>query len=620
MENNIKKHFEVIEEANAWIGNCLDGNKGHQAYKNVVNCRRNLKRKKSALEGNPAAALYGESQVGKSYLISSLLSEEGKSFGISDHKGKVHNFIENINPPGGGTESTSLVSRFSVRYKPKDQKFPVKSVLLSPADIILVLCDSFYNDINLSNATNAHFLSKEEINKEVYDLKEKYQTSSNQQNVFIEDDLLDIQDYFKEYFQKADKVIDSIFFDEISFIISKVNPNEWKDIFCLLWNKNETFTSLFNGLIVEFQKLDFAKEIFLPIESVLNNFGTLLDVERLEEMYVDSENLLKDEKAQNYTPKTKALLENDKIIEFEKSHLCALTAELVFSQPDELCNSKPFLKETDLLDFPGARSRLNVPIDSIENKNIPKLLLRGKVAYLFNKYSDEEKINILIFAAKHEQTAQRLLPRLINNWVSKTVGEDSGKRESFIKNSKISPLFVIGTFFNVNLHFDPRQDKIGDVGTPLKNRWVQRFTKTLAREYFEAETYSWFNNWTQTQKNFQNIYLLRDFQLSEIKNNLYRGYREHKKEIEEVVTNEFPNFRKELRQSFLDYDFVKNHFKDPEKTWDEAASINKDGAVLIIENLTLAANNINAARREKIINELNDIKNSLIKELFKTLP
>ncbi|MDR0724766.1 MAG: putative virulence factor, partial [Prevotellaceae bacterium] len=168
MERNIQKQLSIIEKSNVWIKSSLEGEKQKNVYRNLVNCRRKLNRKKFALESNPAAAMYGESQVGKSYLISSLLSEEGKPFGITDENGVVHNFIEEINPPGGGSESTSLVSRFSVNYKPSNPVFPVKAILLSPADIALVLCDSFYNDIKPAHDSA---LKTEEINAEIETLK-----------------------------------------------------------------------------------------------------------------------------------------------------------------------------------------------------------------------------------------------------------------------------------------------------------------------------------------------------------------------------------------------------------------------------------------------------------------
>ncbi|MDR1793157.1 MAG: putative virulence factor, partial [Bacteroidales bacterium] len=613
MKENINKQLEIIEKSNAWIKTSLEGNKAKDAYRNMVNCRRKLNKKKFALEGNPAAAMYGESQVGKSYLISSLLSEEGQPFSITDEHNEVHNFIEKINPPGGGSESTSLVSRFSVNYKPINARFPVKAVLLSPADIVLTLCDSYYNDINFSKSQNIHFLSTDEINEEVFQLKKRLKDRKTQQTVFCEDDVLDMQDYFAEYFQKADKVIDSKFFDEISLLISKARPDEWKEIFSLLWNKNEFFNALFGKLIEEYQRLDFAKELYLPMESVLYAHGTLLDVKRLREIYTEPDRI-----EPNYTATTKILLSGtNKEVDFAKSYLCALTAELVFSQSETLLNSKPFLKETDLLDFPGARSRMEKPLEAIEDKTIPDLLLRGKVAYLFNKYSDAEKINILIFCAKHEQTAQRIMPRLLNNWVNKIVGDTAEKREAFIAKSKISPLFVIGTFFNVNLAFNPLLDKADGTGTPLNNRWLQRFTTTLEKEYFEKVTYTWFENWTKSQPDFQNIFLLRDFEKSETPSNLFKGFNTHKTELEEVPTLQYPNFRQDLRQSFLDYDFVRRHFANPAESWDEATSINKDGTQLIISKLTVAANNINAARREKTFVELQEIKQTILTELLK---
>jgi hypothetical protein len=612
MEKDIQKQLEIIEKSNAWIKNSLEGNKQKEAYRNMVNYRRKLNKKKFALEGNPAAAMYGESQVGKSYLISSLLSEEGKPFSITDENSVVHNFIEEINPPGGGSESTSLVSRFSVSYKPENQKFPIKAVLLSPADIVLVLCDSFYNDINLKTSQNIHFLSTDEINNEVAEIKNRLNTRSNQQKIFGEDDVLDMQDYFGEYFQKADKVIDSKFFEEISLLISKAKPSEWAEIFSLLWNKNEIFTTLFGKLIDEYQKLDFAKEVYLPTNSVLYAYGTLLDVKRLREIYTEPDRI-----EPNYIPNTRLFLpKTSQEIDFAKSYLCALTAELVFSQSESLLNSKPFLKETDLLDFPGARSRMEKPPEAIEDKTIPDLLLRGKVAYLFNKYSDAEKINILIFCAKHEQTAQRIMPRLLNNWVNKIVGDTPDKRDFFVAKSNISPLFVIGTFFNINLAFNPLLDKESDKSS-LTYRWLQRFTTTLEKEYFEKSTYLWFENWTKSQPDFQNIFLLRDFEKSERPSQLFSGYNENKREIAEVPTPQYPNFRADLRQSFLSYDFVKRHFANPEESWDEAASINKDGTKLIIDKLTVAANNINAARRDKTIAELNEISQNILTELFK---
>jgi hypothetical protein len=604
MESTINTQLEIIEKSIKWIKetDSMRGAKGETARKELVKFRRKLNRKKFALEGNPAAAMYGESQVGKSYLISSLLSEEGKPFGITDNNNIVHNFIEEINPPGGGSESTSLVSRFSVNYKPVNPKFPVKATLLSPADIVLVLCDSFYNDLKPVHKLT---LQAEQINAEIETIKTNLQTKNIQQSILNEDDIWEMKDYFTDYLPKANNVLNSKFFDEISLLISKTEPNEWKDIFSLLWYKNEKFTTLFTQLITEYGKLNFSNTVYLHLESVLYKHGTLLDVKRLKEIYENPDKIESDYKAD-----TTVLCNGNEII-FAKSFLCALSAELVFSQPNSLLTSKPFLKETDLLDFPGARSRLTLPQNLIEREIIPELLLRGKVAYLFNKYSDAEKINVLLFCAKHEQAAQRAMPEMLNNWINKIVGKTPEERETFVSKSKIPPLFIIGTFFNVNLQHNPQQDRQGD-NSSLNYRWNQRFERTLAEQMLNTEIYPWFENWTTSKSKFQNIFLLRDFEKSDIISHIFKGYNENKKELEEIIPPQYPDFKEKLRQSFIDYPFVKQHFENPENTWDEAASINKDGTKLIIDKLTIAANNIDYARKEKTISELNDIAHKII--------
>ena len=610
--DKINKYLEVTEKSIQWVINSLDGDKQKKTRRNFVNFRRELNKKKFALEGNPAAAVYGESQVGKSYLISSLLSMPGKAFEITDRDGKSYHFIEEINPPGGGSESTSLVSRFSINDKPVNPQYPVTARLLSPADLVMALCDSFYNDIKLTNRENV--LQTNDIDKEVELLKEKWHARTPLQNAICEDDILDIQDYFDNFSTKASNITNSCFFEEISLLIPKIQPSEWKGVFQLLWNNNKVFTELFADMIAEYEKLNFAKTLYLPIEAVLYKHGTLLDVNRLREIYEQPAMI-----ETNYKADTPVLFFDDKevIKPFLKSYLCALTAELIFNQPEALAESKGFLRESDLLDFPGARSRLTLPEDKIEKEIIPELLIRGKVAYLFNKYSDSEKVNILLFCAKHEQAAQRSMPEMLNNWINKIVGDSCEKREAFIQKSKVPPLFIIGTWFNVNLQYNPKHDKEGD-NASLKNRWYQRFEKTLAKELLNTEVYDWFENWTGIKQRFKNIFLLRDFEKSdEHASKLFKGFREHKEEKEEIKPENFPDFREKLRQSFLENDFVNNHFESPEESWDQAASINKDGAELIIKKLSIAANNINAARNEKTKTELNAIARGIISELKK---
>lgn len=604
MEKMINTQLEVIERSIKWVKETesMRGAKGDNAYRNLVNFRRKLKKKKFALEGNPAAAMYGESQMGKSYLVSGLLSETEKPFTVIDGQGNSYDFINKINPEGKSVESTSLVTRFSTEYKVENPSFPIKAKLLSPADLVLVLCDSYYNDVK---AKIDIALKSEAISEKVSELCSKYENKSIQQSQLSEDDILDIRDYFHSNFStKSTNVIHSTYFDKIPVLIAKTRSDEWPEIFSLFWNYNEIITRLFSELLKQYSKLNFTTEIYLPIQAVLRDNGTLLDVSRLHEIYGAYEG-----KNQSYKAETSVMfLKNGNEIifdNFSKSYLCALSAELVFSLPEALLKSKPFLNKTDLLDFPGARHRLGIHEEDIEDKNIPQMLLRGKVAYLFNKYSSSEKINILLFCHNDRQSAQSVMPEMLNNWIGNMIGKTPEERNTFIEKSKVSPLFLVSTMFNLDLQFDFNND--GEGKRNFKDsRWEKRFLKVLKREIIGAGTHRWFNDWTTKSQNFQNIFLLRDFYYSsETNSNIYEGYNESKIEKREIIPNTYSNFRIDLRQSFTDYDFVKLHFENPENSWDRAVKINEDGTELIIEKLYIAASNINEARNEKIISELN---------------
>jgi hypothetical protein len=614
MNQNIFKQLELIEKSNAWIKSSLDGEKQKNAYRTMVDFRRKLNKKKFSLEGNPAAAMYGESQMGKSYLVSSLLSESGKPFTIIDGQENTYDFINKINPIGKGAESTSLVTRFSTDYKWENPEFPIKAKLLSPADLVLVLCDGYYNDVK---AKIDIALKSDEINGKVLELCNRYENKSIQQTQLSEDDIIDIKDYFDKNFSvKTSRINDSIFFEKIPSLIANTEPVEWSEIFGLLWNKNPKITKLFSELLKQYEKLDFTTEIYLPIEAVLRDNGTLLDVARLHEIYgkyEGSEPTYKEDTSVMILNKGQAKTVNN----FSKSYLCALTAELIFRLPKELERGKQFLKNTDLLDFPGARHRLGIHEEDIDDKSIPQMLLRGKVAYLFNKYSYSEKINILLFCHSDRQSAQSIMPEILANWIGDMIGETPDERQAFIEKSKVSPLFIVSTMFNIDLQFDFNNDQKGNVNF-LNNRWEKRFLKVLKKEIIGSETYRWLEGWATTKPNFDNIYLLRDlYYSSETNSKIYEGYNKNKAEIKEIIPETYPEFRKDLRQTFIEYPFVKRHFVNPAESWDRAASINEDGTKLIIDKLTLAADNINLARAEKLFNELKGISQNIIAELLK---
>ena len=601
MEQKINTQLNIIEKSIEWVKKTesMQGAKGKNAYRNLVNFRRKLNKKKFALEGNPAAAMYGESQAGKSYLVSALLSVAGKSFKVIDGRGNEFDFKNQINPRGNEMESTSVITRFSTKYKWINPDYPIIAKLLSPTDIILVICEAYYNNLKVNKP-----LSFDELKEKISSFEVAYANKHECQKLIIEDDIFDIEDYFNENFSKLvyNNIKDANFFEKISALVAKIPSEEWKNVFSLFWNFNPQLTKLFDDLIKQYRQLNFTDMVYLPMDAVLRDKGTLLDVSRLDEIY-DSFKGQETEYSEQSSVFYKDTEGNEKTIEFSKPYLCALTAELIFVLPEVFKEDKPFLAQTDLLDFPGTRRFETTNEENISDKSLTVLLRRGRVDYMFNKYSSNERINALLFCQNHKQSSQSVMPEKLNRWIGSMMGESPEERETF--KSPISPLFIISTWFNKDLEFDFNND-IPDKTQSLNERWQQRFTKTLSGEIIKASDYQWLNNWTKSNPNFQNIYLLRDFdKSSETNSQIYKGFNQNTEEKEEIIPEIYPNFRMDLRKSFIEYDFVKSHFKNPENSWDKAASINEDGTQLIIDNLTIAANNIIPARHEKTVRELN---------------
>lgn len=602
----INKQLENLALAISWVKTNLKGERLQSAYDNLVQKRIQLNKIKIALQENPAAVLYGESQQGKSYLVSSLLSTEGSAFKVIDtNNDKEYDFITKINPIGAGAESTSVVTRFSVRPVSVVTGFPVKIKLLSVLDIVLILCDTYYSDIK----DYIRPMKEMDIRSAVQQLKEHILTKSTRQTLVCEDDVLIMQEYFNQHFHsKAPYIFDADYFRNVSEFIEQADINDWSDIFAILWNNNQQLTALFNSILQQYKQIQFATELFVTYDAILRDGGAILDVTRLHELYCSSNTKpilavsLHDGIQQEYT--------------ISSSYLCALTAEVILQLPNELVHKKPFLQSSDVLDFPGARARLDKrEEDIVDNTLMPQMLLRGKVAYLFNKYSDRLMINTLLFCHGKKQAGPRFMPNLLKSWIESFVGTDENARQFFMQKAQISPLFVIGTMFNLDLQIDQNDSK-GETKS-LTARWKQRFETVYHKELF-GEDCKWLDQWTP-QEPFKNFYLLRDFYYSsEEQNNIYRGWtRDGGKESEEVIPEKFPNFRKKLKESFLQYPFVQKHFANPEEAWDEAASMNKDGADYIIRNLTIAAQNINAAREDKFHRDLDNIHKAIITELLK---
>ncbi|MBR4367316.1 MAG: hypothetical protein IKP43_11125, partial [Bacteroidaceae bacterium] len=344
IEDILHNKIEKINEALAWIKDNRPDDY-NQKFQQLVECRRALKTIANAAENNPGIAAFGKSQVGKSYLISCLLQDNGKPFMVKSGS-KAYDFVFEINPPseeGGGRESTGVVSRFSSFKRHPDlynRDLPVLIRTFTVADVVTILSDSYFNDF--ANYTSH---GDDEIKQLSKDFINKYSTKATiAGSPLSADDMLFIKDYFKKHINHASAINKSAFFDRLSMIIDRVPVNEYATIFSNLWHNNDYFTMLFNKLLDTLRTFSFAKYIYLPIESVLHNGvreNTIMSVQCLKQLFLSDSPF----KTDAYT------FENGQFIkrasDMPKSELCAICAEAVFKIEDE------FLKSTGHYDLEG---------------------------------------------------------------------------------------------------------------------------------------------------------------------------------------------------------------------------------------------------------------------------
>ena len=145
IKSSTNQLYTLYNEADNWISNNLKFEEKDTAAYKVKNARRIVRKIFKSLDSKPVFALFGASQVGKSYLIKNLLSINGAPLKISLGN-ENYDFLKEINPPGVGAESTGVVTRFTIDKVSNNPDYPIRIKLLDSKDLIIILCDSYFSD------------------------------------------------------------------------------------------------------------------------------------------------------------------------------------------------------------------------------------------------------------------------------------------------------------------------------------------------------------------------------------------------------------------------------------------------------------------------------------------
>lgn len=600
-----------------------------QRFLQLVDERRKLRILANAERSNAGVAAFGNSQVGKSYLMNCILQDNDKPFMV-EYPGGEYNFIDTINPIGEGAEATGVVTRFSTYGKHPELyniQYPIRFRSYNVKDVIVTICDAYFNDFR--NFTTG---SESELIEMCNALYEKYGAGQPvPDSPLTADDLLDMKAYFRRHINNAQVYsVKTPFFDKIALIIDRVPVADYASIFGVIWQYNAEFTTLFDTCIDILRRLEFEEYLYLPISAVMHGGlkeDTIMSVSCLKLLY--------ESKAADY--RTNVYRGDGGHFEslgvFTKSELCAVCSEVIIKIRDEFVESTgeydfrdvpsdvaghltkgrismKVLNDCDLLDFPGARAREDLLLEKLGDKGeLMYAFLRGKVAYLFNRYNEEKNINILLFCHHHKNLEATQMQHLLRNWVYEYVGDTPEKRAALVRKTGLSPLFHVGTMWNMNLG-EVDNKELGMSEKAIKTRWSSRFEEILASQCYHRSANEWVDNWTGAGVPFQNSYMLRDYKFSD---KIYEGFRTSGREEKMLIAREYYDT---MRRLFCESNENHRFFADPALAWDVSASVGNDGSLYIIEQLSKVARNITAARDQQIEEQIAEASRNCYRILF----
>ncbi|MBU0764910.1 MAG: putative virulence factor [Bacteroidetes bacterium] len=566
LQEEIKKLEQVcrnlegcIREGLSWVKENVPEENQKAIVYNLKKYNRTNRRYRQALGKRPAVTIFGESQVGKSYLVSNLAVKPGESnmLILDPSTDTTIDFIKEMNPKGGGAEATGLVSRFTIINNFKEGQPPFVLKLLSNADVVKIICNGYLSDL----MQYSYKIDREEVANRLRKIKEK--TLPAEQPGFSEDDVYELKEYlnhnFKDHFI-IKELNDINYWDDISAIIPYLPNEERFTVFEVIWGTREFLTELFRNLTGILKQVEFSSEVRGYKEALTPQEQTILDVTRLSEYFME-----------NISQKpVEVVLPGGSKIQANRSLITAVIAEVVLLLPPETAEApnRGFLKSADILDFPGARSRKKIPeAIFLANSKVEKLeiFLRGKIAFLFDRYTYEHEISTLLFCLHEKQSEVQDIPHLLYEWIRVSHGASPEEREKREQNLKlligdadierINPLLVVFTKFNIELTGSP-SDKVGDPSSH-DAKWTARFKRNFNEFMSPNVGDKWANQWTTSETDFKNCFLLRDPKFSKA---VYTGLDSDNEGLETAINPNYVQRMDDMTESFLEHGYVKKHF------------------------------------------------------------
>lgn len=532
---------------------------------------RNLAQDLGRVAGTPMTmGFFGLSQAGKSYLISALAADENGEL-ETVYDGETLNFLKHVNPVGGGKESTGLVTRFSRTAKQGPNDFPIELKLFSEIELAKILTNCWFNDFNHEKVE--YELNEQGIGQVLE--RARTQVSLQLQAGVTADEVVSLWDYVNDSFEKSVAKLEHSYWPEALKLAPRLSSEHRAELFSILWGEETALTKLYIKLATILQQLQDAAQVFAPLDVLMMTEERDGSSQRVSIMNVDILERLDGDN--DYTIAVRPVKEGKPLapVSITMAELAALTAELTFPLVNP--TRDPIVEQVDLLDFPGYRGRLSMTSlneDQSEDKNNPvtQLLLRGKVAYLFERYTDSQEMNCLVVCTSSDkQSDVNDVGPILTRWIEKTQGKDAAER------GQREP----GLMWAITMCDKLVAGAMGHEITMLNDAWENLIKMTMQERFGHK---SWMQNWTGGRP-FNNTFMVRkprmEVSFIELREN----------------TNEELKFAERCRsqldlmkETFSKSSLISKHIAEPSAAWDAMMELDSGGIQRISQHLSKVAN------------------------------
>nr|WP_259657279.1 putative virulence factor [Gluconacetobacter dulcium] len=503
-----------------------------------ASCRKVLRRERRIARGlqravarRAAVAVYGASQAGKSYLMSSLSCPADGTLEIS-YGDRTLDFLKDINPPGGD-ESSGLVSRFTlVPPRPPAGAPPVPVRLLSVSDIVRIVGNAFLSDFKLIGVSVPPL-------SDTMRMLEALPRSEGKAILDI-DEIEALRDYFARKFGDKSWIAElrDAYWDWLAVHVGALAPPALLEALSPLWGQVEELGRYAGELVDALIALGQPDLAFCGVEALVPRSDSVLNVSTL------------------FRPSAGAgavrlVGEKGTAATLPRNVVSAIVSELVVPVAAARWD---FMQHTDLLDFPGARSRLQIPEIAAARGQEGTLFLRGKVDYLFELYQANMETTATLLCVADSAQEVTGLPAMIESWIDDTIGRTAAQRRG-----QADALFVILT------KFDRQFEEKGGADESSSDVWDKRIEASLTN-FFKSR---WVEEWKPGQP-FNNVQWLRASTVGSL-------YRRDELGREGEMLPEVTDRIARRRASYMTSGIVRKHIRHYERAFDEAVRRNDGG-------------------------------------------